>query len=307
MLQALERFLDYCQYERGLSSHTIRAYRQDLMSWITFLQTMQSIQDVNALGQHLELSNLREYLVTLMETHERSSLNRTLSTIRSFLRLMRQKGWLQRDVGWLVPSLKMERTLPRFLRVEEMLELLKCPDTDSFLGKRDRAILEVLYGCGLRVSELVALNEVDLDLQAGWMCVYGKGSKERMVPVGDPACQALTDYLIAKKSRFGQKSALFLNYKGDRLTTRSVARALSRHAVRAALMSGISPHGLRHSFATHLLAAGADLRAIQELLGHTRLSTTQRYTQVDTGTLLDEYRATHPLAIQENSLRKPIK
>ena len=195
-----------------------------------------------------------------------------------------------------MPTPKARRSLPKFLKVEEMLELIHAPDSATPLGRRDRALFEVLYGAGIRVSEAVGLNLDDLDLQGGWIRVLGKGSKERQVPLGSPALSAVRDYLKDPDSpRDSSEHALFVNFRGGRLTSRSVARILARHLVRLASAKSLSPHGMRHSFATHLLAAGADLRTIQELLGHSRLSTTQRYTHVDLGTLLDEYRESHPL------------
>jgi integrase/recombinase XerC len=197
-------------------------------------------------------------------------------------------------VALLVPTPKAKNKLPRFLKIEEVENVIDAPDTTTRLGRRDRALLELMYASGLRVSEAVGLDVGDLDLEKGWVRVLGKGSKERMVPFGPPAAEALRAYLADRSSNEGP--ALFLNYRGTRLTSRSVARLLARNLVKAAVAKTLSPHGLRHSFATHLLAAGADLRTIQELLGHSNLSTTQRYTHVDLGGLLDEYRNTHPLS-----------
>jgi integrase/recombinase XerC len=196
-------------------------------------------------------------------------------------------------VGSLVPSPKARKSLPNFLKIEEAKELIEAPDVSSVLGRRDRAIFELIYGAGLRVSEAISLNVGDLDLDQGWVKVIGKGSKERTVPLGRPAIEAIQTML---SDRADQGSVpLFVNFRGGRLTARSVARALAKHLVRIAASRSISPHGLRHSFATHLLAAGADLRGIQELLGHSQLSTTQRYTHVDIEGLAEEYRLAHPL------------
>jgi integrase/recombinase XerC len=189
----------------------------------------------------------------------------------------------------------MNKSLPRFFKIEEMQELIEAPDTATVLGRRDRAIFEIIYGSGLRVSECVGLNVGDVDLHSGWVKVLGKGNKERTVPFGTPAKKAIEDSLSDRSAREAV-APLFVNFRGSRLTARSVARILTKHLIRMAAARSISPHGLRHSFATHLLAAGADLRTIQELLGHARLSTTQRYTHVDLGALLDEYRDSHPLA-----------
>jgi integrase/recombinase XerC len=214
------------------------------------------------------------------------------------LKYFRNRSWITRDVGQWVPSPRQEKKLPRFFKIEEIEELLEAPDTTTLSGLRDRAILELLYGSGLRVSEGVGLSIGDLDLTRGWATVFGKGSKERQAPLGPPSIQALQAYWERRKSQGEElkpSSPVFVNYQGGRLTSRSVARIVNRHLVRIASAKSLSPHGLRHSFATHLLAAGADLRTIQELLGHARLSTTQRYTHVDLGALLDEYRTAHPL------------
>jgi len=188
----------------------------------------------------------------------------------------------------------MKKTLPQFLKIEEMRELIEAPDLSTQLGRRDRAIFELIYGSGLRVSEAVGLDLKDLDLKQGWVRVFGKGSKERTVPFGSQARDALEN-MISDHENQTNDSPLFTNFRGSRLTSRSVARVLTKHLLRIAASRSISPHGLRHSFATHLLSAGADLRSIQELLGHERLSTTQRYTHVDLGALVDEYRESHPL------------
>lgn len=268
----------------------------DLLHWTEHLAQAQAMSDTDELSQRLEAADLRSYLASLYDSHERSSLCRRLSAIRSFLKYLRVQGLVRRDVGILVPSPKAETKLPRFLKIEEMQELVEAPDLSTWLGKRDRALFELLYGSGLRVSEGVGLSLKDLDLAQGWVRVLGKGSKERNVPFGSAAREALEGYLAARPGSRDPESPLFINYQGTRLTARSVARILAKHLVRIASAKSLSPHGLRHSFATHLLAAGADLRTIQELLGHARLSTTQRYTHVDLGALLDEYRGAHPLS-----------
>jgi integrase/recombinase XerC len=280
---------------RKLSPHTLAAYRKDLERWNAFLSGagFSTMADLDA---RFEPVRLRSYLASLNDSLERSSVCRHLSAIRGFLKHSRQRGWLERDIGTLVPTPKSQRSLPKFFKIDEMLELIQAPDPATPLGRRDRALFEVLYGAGLRVSEAVGLDTGDLDLQNGWVRVMGKGSKERQVPLGAPSLAAVRDYLEhPDPPRAPGESALFVNFRGGRLTSRSVARILARHLVRLASAKSLSPHGLRHSFATHLLAAGADLRTIQELLGHSRLSTTQRYTHVDLGTLLDEYREAHPL------------
>ncbi|MGZ3708704.1 MAG: tyrosine recombinase XerC [Bdellovibrionota bacterium] len=287
LADAIHQFLLHLE-ARGASPHTVRAYEGDLAHW----SAQGAPENVGQLTQ-LEPAQLRSYLSKLHDSHERSSLCRRLSAIRSFLRHARAKEWISRDVGALVPTPKAKKDLPRFLKIEEMSELIEAPDTSTLLGRRDRAIFELIYGCGLRVSEAVGLNRRDADLRSGWVRVLGKGSKERTIPFGPPAGSALRAMLGDRQT--DENGPLFVNFRGTRLTARSVARILNKHLVRVLSAKSLSPHGLRHSFATHLLAAGADLRSIQELLGHARLSTTQRYTHVDLGALLDEYRSSHPL------------
>jgi integrase/recombinase XerC len=293
--QAAEQFLGYLQNQRRYSPNTLRAYQIDLDHWLVDLKENRGISSTKDLGSKLKPQQVRSYLSTLFDSHEKSSLCRRLSAIRSFLKFLKSEGIINRDVGVLIPTPKMNKSLPRFFKIEEMQELIEAPDTATVLGRRDRAIFEIIYGSGLRVSECVGLNVGDVDLHSGWVKVLGKGNKERTVPFGTPAKRAIEESLSDRSSREAV-APLFVNFRGSRLTARSVARILTKHLIRMAAARSISPHGLRHSFATHLLAAGADLRTIQELLGHARLSTTQRYTHVDLGALLDEYRDSHPLA-----------
>lgn len=288
------RFLSEMR-RRNASAHTLRAYEGDLTHWVEDLAKNRGVSSLDDLSSKVEGQQIRAYLSALYDTHERSSLCRRLSAIRSFLKYLRVHGLITRDVGVLVPSPKAEKKLPKFLKIEEVQQLIEAPSLDTQLGKRDRALFELIYGCGLRVSEAVALDLKDIDLANGWVKVLGKGSKERTVPFGPPAREAIENSLQARPEAPGPEAPLFVNCQGTRLTARSVARILAKHLIRIASSRMISPHGLRHSFATHLLANGADLRTIQEMLGHARLSTTQRYTHIDLGALMDEYRGTHPL------------
>lgn len=294
--RAIADFLEHLEAQRGYSAHTLRAYRLDLEHWSSRL----SFSDLEELTADFGPGSLRGYLSGLMDTHERSSICRRLSAIRSFLKYLRSQGWIDRDIGALVPTPKARRPLPRFMKIDEMRELVEAPDLSKRLGRRDRALFELMYGCGLRVSEAVGLNLGDLDLREGWVRVLGKGRKERMVPFGAPAREAIVSHLREDRKEAGPTDPLYVNCRGTRLTARSVARILHKHLVRIASARSLSPHGLRHSFATHLLMAGADLRTIQEMLGHATLSTTQRYTHVDLGALMDEYRGSHPLAGRRN-------
>jgi integrase/recombinase XerC len=301
LMTARERFLEYQRAQAGASPQTLRAYSSDLLQWIGDLRDRQGILNVPDVNAHLEALHLRSYLSGLYPTHERSSIARKLSAIRSFLRYLREQGWIARDVGALVPTPKTKKSLPKFLKIEEMKELVESPDADTAGGARDHAIFEILYGCGLRVSEATGLSLGDVDFDEGWVRVLGKGSKERMVPFGGPAREALLAYLaqrgLAPRDNDSASEPLFTNLRGGRLTSRSVARILEKHLRRIGSDKPLSPHGMRHSFATHLLAAGADLRTIQELLGHSQLGTTQRYTHLDLEGLMEEYRKAHPLSL----------
>jgi integrase/recombinase XerC len=292
LVDAIAKYLEVLEIQRKVSSHTLRAYSGDLSEWAKAMGEM-GFSEWERLDQGLKPLHLRSYLSKKIATHEKTSLCRKLSAIRSFLRFARTEGWLVRDIGALVPSPKTEKHLPEFLRIDEAKELIESPDLATRLGRRDRALFELIYGSGLRVSEAVGLEVKDLSLPEGWVRVLGKGSKERTIPI-TPDTRDSIESMLSDRDR-DSRTPLFMNFRGGRLTTRSVARILAKHLVRIAASRSISPHGLRHSFATHLLAAGADLRGIQELLGHAQLSTTQRYTHVDLGGLVDEYRAAHPL------------
>lgn len=299
--QVISRYLDVLSTQRRCSPHTTRAYETDLTHFVVALES-QGFGTLQDLDTKLKPIHLRSYLAEQLSQKERSSLSRRLSAIRSFLRYLRQEGLIRRDVGQLIPSPKTKKNLPRFLKIEDAQQIVEAPDESTKLGRRDRALFELMYGCGLRVSEVVGLSVVDIDFNEGWIKVLGKGSKERRVPLGAHAKKSL-EKMLTDRTKVQKNDALFVNHFGGRLTSRSVARILTKHLLRIAATQYISPHGLRHSFATHLLASGADLRGIQELLGHARLSTTQRYTHVDLGGLVDEYQNTHPLALLEKRIK----
>lgn len=283
--------------ERRLSPNTHRAYATDLADWCADLRE-RGFQELEKLGTELKPLHIRSYLARLHSTHERSSVSRRLSSIRSFLRFCRRRDLILRDIGTLVPAPKTSRALPRFFGIDEMVELVEAPDLSTRLGRRDRALFELMYASGLRVSEAVGLNCGDLSFSEGWVRVFGKGGKERMVPFHEKSRESLELYLSDRGADQADRLddlPLFVNFHGTRLSARSVARILQKHLVRIGASKSLSPHGIRHSFATHLLAGGADLRAIQEMLGHSRLSTTQRYTHVDLGGIVEEYQDAHPL------------
>jgi integrase/recombinase XerC len=307
MLASIERFLRHLRYERNASPETLRAYGSDLARFATFLRSLRPAPEPLPPPSEIDSSALRAYLASLHRLgHQRSSIARRLASLRSFFRFCCREGLCRRNPTASVMAPRQERRLPRVLSVEETFRLMDTPADSTPLERRDRAVLELLYASGLRVSELVGVDRDDMDLRERIVRVRGKGRKERMVPFGEPAARALATYLEgwpalrarlrARRAGNGAGRPLFLNHRGGRLTVRSVRRILDRYLRRAAIEQKVSPHALRHSFATHLLDRGADLRAIQELLGHASLSTTQRYTHVTTERMIDAFRRSHPRA-----------
>lgn len=309
MREQLEPFLDFLRLNRNLSRHTVRAYGSDLSQFFEFAAAR--------LGRAPRLDDFEHRLVRdyLADTYERrqasSSSGRKLAAVRTFARYLRREGLLENDPGTLLSAPKVERRMPAHMAVDEVGALLAAPDASTPLGLRDRAILELFYASGLRLSELVGLDLEDVNLSGRMVRVLGKGGKERIVPFNPAAAAAIREYLPARRvlvlraprAAMPAKGAarrmgdpLFVNYRGGRLSSRGVARMVRRHVTRIGAQRGISPHALRHSFATHLLERGADLRAIQELLGHARITTTQRYTHVSAAQITEIYRRTHPRA-----------
>jgi integrase/recombinase XerC len=294
-------FLDDLRHRRGVSEHTLRGYRADLRQFTGYLAEELRIPSLRLRVEAIDALALRGFLAHLhRQGTARSSVARKLAALRTFFRFLIREGRLARNPALTLATPRVPKKVPARLEEQEIEKLLETPDPATPLGRRDRALLELLYATGLRVSELVGLDRSAVELEARLVRVWGKGKKERIVPFGEPAAEALERYasdraaLAARGSR--ADDALFLNARGGRLTARSVHRLVRRHLRQAALRSGLSPHSLRHAFATHLLERGADLRAIQELLGHASLSTTQKYTQVSTAQLLRVYEKTHPRA-----------
>jgi tyrosine recombinase XerC len=291
MKKELEEFLDYLTHEKGASAHTLAGYRIDLTQLADYLAERKA--------RLSEVDNvvLRGFLVGLYEKKlAKASAARKLAAIRSFLGFCVRRKWIDGNPAQAIATPRLERRVPAFLSEDEVGKLLAAPASDDALGLRDRAILELFYATGIRVSELVGIDLEDISLDERMIRVRGKGKKERIVPFGRKAAGSVEAYLRVR-SEFPLKlgsSALFLNYQGGRLTTRSVQRLVHKYFKEAALRLKISPHALRHSFATHLLNRGADLRVIQEFLGHESLATTQRYTHLDVQHLLDVYRKSHP-------------
>jgi integrase/recombinase XerC len=291
------QFLNYLTYERNVSPNTITAYRDDLESFLEFLcndyLTMARDQIDLRRVDHLAV---RSYLAHLARKKlSRSSTARHLSALRSFFKYLMREGLVEANPARAVATPKREKHLPAVMQPSEVALLIEQPEGDDPLRARDRACLEMMYGSGLRISELVGIDIDDVELRARLVKVRGKGSKERIVPFGSKAEAAVRAWLDVRKAPSGE-SALFVNYRGERITARSVRRHFDRYVRGAALKAGISPHTMRHSFATHLLNAGADLRAIQELLGHASLSTTQKYTHLNDWQLIAVYKKAHPRA-----------
>ena len=315
----LKAFLEHLRLNENASPHTVRAYDSDLTQYLAFLASHNGRRVSELTPAHLDHLGARAWLADLNKRgNSKSSAARKLSAIRAFGRYLRREGVLEGDPAALVGTPKREQRIPNHLAVAEMSTLLDSPDTSGPLGRRDKAILELFYASGLRLSELVGLDLDDVNLPGRIVRVLGKGGKERIVPFNSTAASALRAWL-ADRSAFAPpalrrdsapsgrrpvkgtysrrpREALFLNYRGGRLSTRSVDKLVRRYVAACSTRYGISPHALRHSFATHLLEAGADLRAIQELLGHARLSTTQRYTHVNAAQLIETYRKAHPKA-----------
>ncbi len=244
----------------------------------------------------LDETHVRSYVGWLYTRNSKVSISRKIASVRTFYDYLMRNGVLKKNMAKHVPTPQGEKRLPVFLTVDEVVKLLETPSTDTPLGARDGAILELLYSSGLRVSELTGINMPDLDLKAMSVKVLGKGSKERMAPIGSKAVHALAKYLPGRLELKPRGDSLFVNSRGGGLTTRSVDRIIKKYAVIAGIPKNISPHVLRHTFATHLLGGGADLRAIQEMLGHKSLSTTQRYTHTSIEKLMEIYDKTHPRA-----------
>jgi len=289
LLEALQSFLDTLVVERGLSSNTVKAYRRDLTEHLRFLTT----HGIQALSK-VEESHLLLYLGYLRRLQSApATVMRKLSAVRTFYRNLVREEAIPADPTANLPAPRLLRRLPGVLSVEETRSLIEQPDVATPRGLRDRAMLELLYATGLRVSELVGLSRGDLNFELGFVRCIGKGSKERIVPVGRPALEAVRAYLDSRREA---NPALFLGNKGRPLTRVAFWRIIRRYARQAGLRTPISPHTLRHSFATHMLDGGADLRSIQEMLGHATIATTQIYTHVSADRLREVYHAYHPRA-----------
>ena len=292
MKNEIDHFIRYLGTERNVSEHTLEAYRSDLEQFSNFLRRERGDEAGLEGVDHLLI---RRYMAFLHKSHKKSSIGRKLASIRAFFKFLLRQGKVAKNPAELVSTPKKEKHLPFHLTIDEVTALVEAPDGAELLTLRDRVILETLYSCGIRVSELTGLNVASLELDEGLVRVLGKGNKERIVPLGSYARQAIAAY-FALRGNPPADAPLLLNARGGRLTSRSVGRIVDKYILKLATVKKVSPHTLRHTFATHLLEGGADLRAIQELLGHASLSTTQKYTHVSIDRLMEVYDKAHPKA-----------
>ena len=298
----LTQFLQHLKYERNLSPHTLRNYESDLEQFKQHLFNVENRSDVPV--AEIDRLTIREWMAALHADHKKTSVARKLASLRTFFQFLVREGKLETNPAKQVATPKIERKLPNHLTIEDAVRFIETPDVSTDLGRRDRAIIEFLYATGIRVGELVGINISDVDFREKLIWVTGKRKKQRIVPFGEPAMQAVLFYLEKTRGTFLENcpaanrdpQALFLNYQGTRITTRSVGRLIDKYIKLCADIHDISPHSLRHTFATHLLDQGADLRDIQELLGHARLTTTQIYTQVSMEKMIEVYDRSHPKA-----------
>ena len=310
MREHLKSFLAYLKSNRNVSPHTVRAYESDVTQYLAWVAAETGKKMSELRPADLDMMSVRGHVADLNRAGKaRSSVARKLSGLRTFVKYLRREEIIDHDPTAMAVAPKRDQTIPTHLSEPEIERLIETPNTGDPLGRRDRAILELFYASGLRLSELVAIDLEDLNLSERMVRVMGKGGKERLVPFNQSTLAAIKAWMKDRAGMLGnrdpgtgnrknkrQLDPLFVNYRGTRLTGRSVDRLLRRYVAQCSTRMGISPHALRHSFATHLLQRGADLRAIQELLGHARLSTTQRYTHVNAAQLIDVYRKSHPRA-----------
>jgi len=293
-------FIEYLKSERGYSPHTIRNYESDLQQFCDFITDKKDPEGFELEVGSINYMLIREYIGGLFNKCSRGTIARKLSALKSFFRYLELRGLCLKNPAVNISTPKLEKRIPVYLSIDEIFALLNQPKSDTELGLRDLAIMELLYSSGIRVSELVFLNVEKLDLESRLVKVLGKGEKERIIPFGRRAYAVIKDYLrntekIRKKKGYDlQKGPLFLNYRGERLSSRSVNRIIKKYSRDSGIMTNISPHAIRHTFATHLLDSGADLRSIQEFLGHVSLSTTQKYTHVSIDRLMEVYDKSHP-------------
>lgn len=295
-LPAAQRWLDFLLAGRGLSAHTVAAYAQDLTALATFMDSAGLLASPNPLHKLNEDTVLLFVLWLRRRGDGQRSLARRLSSLRSFLEWCAEQGLVQSNPAALLEGPRLPKLLPRVLSQAEMLTLLNAPKASTVLGCRDKALLELLYATGMRVSELVTLRLLDVDEQRGLVRVFGKGKKERLIPVHTLALETIRHYVRECRPHLGKGPELFLNRSGKGLSRQGVWKLVARYALQAGIQSEVSPHVFRHSFATHLLEGGADLRTVQLLLGHADLNATEIYTHVRADRLTEVYEHCHPRA-----------
>jgi integrase/recombinase XerC len=303
--ELIERYIEHLRYERNASPHTVNNYHSDLRQFLDYVEKVSGGEPGEAPSlEDLDHLSIREYMGHLYQRRlARTTIARKISTLRAFFRFLRHQELVDANPTRLVATPRLPKKIPSHLERDQVAALLGAPSADTDGGRRDRAVMEMLYATGIRVGELVGLNLEDVNLLEGIVRVRGKGRKERLVPFGDTAREMLERYYPVRqrllfKAKTGRRDnqAIFLNLQGGRLSARSVNRIIERYIAQVSVRLKISPHSLRHSFATHLMNAGADLRVIQELLGHASLSTTQKYTHVSVEQLMKVYRDAHPHA-----------
>lgn len=306
MDKAIQEFKNYLLVEKNASPHTLEGYLNDIAQFQEFLiLSGHAVESSSIQIEKIDRLAVRSFMGYLYEKKlSGTTMRRKLSTLSSFFRFLCREGSLNNNVAGTVPAPKMQNKLPAYFSVDDMFRLLELPQGEGFLPVRDRALLELFYSCGLRISELVALTLESINLDSRMIKVLGKGGKERLLPMGRHCLDALKNYL---KARMDKKVApdtnkLFLNYRAAGITTRGVRKVVEKYIKLGNFPGGVSPHSIRHSFATHLLEGGADLRSIQELLGHSSLSTTQKYTHLTLDRLSETYDKAHPRAKE-----KPVR
>jgi integrase/recombinase XerC len=283
-----KEFYKYLEIEKGAAFNTERAYKGDVEDFIKFIGESSF--------EEIDHNTIRAYIVHIYKDLKKSSLSRKVSAIKVFFRFMKKKGYIEENTALVIKNPKIEKHLPKFYTIDEMFHFLDFLPREGWLNIRNLAIFELMYSTGMRASEVLTMDREDLHMDGMWVKVKGKGGKERILPFGDKAKEAIEAYLAAvkKEVKYEPKSALFINARGGRLAYRGLLKIMKKHQIKTQLFKNLSLHGVRHSFATHMLDNGADLRSIQELLGHSKLSTTQRYTHVSMDKLMEIYDKSHP-------------
>lgn len=281
-------FYRHLEKEKGASPHTVRAYKGDVEDFLAYLETEPD--------RGVDHRTIRAYMVSVYKGLKKSSLARKVSSIKAFFRFLQKRGYTDENPAQVIRNPRAEKHLPKFYTVDEMFHFLDALPNDSWVHARNRAVFELIYSTGMRASEALSLNRQDVHLDGLWVLVRGKGGKERILPFGERALTVLQQYLSMKpvREKGSAPEPLFVNVRGERLSYRGLLKVMKKHQLKAGLLKDLALHGIRHSFATHMLGGGADLRSIQELLGHSKLSTTQKYTHVSMEKIMEIYDKAHP-------------